>query len=188
MFDPAKKARRRLTDADRKRIVYSFYGSITDFRRQVRSTAQVAKELTFHQSTVQNVIRIFRAKGYNFEAMMSPKKPFLMLSPRLKRLLLSARLLQEWAPFGVRERALMIERLWQVRITFPVLQRFYAANKVDYKRNKEVFVKALKNRRELDEERKGFAIFLGNLLAAKKSLIYVDETTFISGTCKKKSW
>ena len=119
---------------------------------------------------------------------MSPKKPFLMLSPRLKRLLLSARLLQEWAPFGVRERALMIERLWQVRITFPVLQRFYAANKVDYKRNKEVFVKALKNRRELDEERKGFAIFLGNLLAAKKSLIYVDETTFISGTCKKKSW
>ena len=69
-----------------------------------------------------------------------------------------------------------------------MLQRFYVANGVKYLRNKEVFTKALRNRRELDEERKGFALFIGNLLAAKRSLIYVDETTFISASCKKKSW
>ena len=62
------------------------------------------------------------------------------------------------------------------------------ANDVSYKRNKEVFAKALRNRRELNVERKEFALYIGNLLAAKRSLIYVDETTFISGSCKKKSW
>ena len=82
----------------------------------------------------------------------------------------------------------MIERLWQVKLTWTVLQRFYVANGVSYKRNKEVFAKAMRNRRELKEERKGFALFIGNLLAAKKDLIYIDETTFISGSCKKKSW
>ena len=88
----------------------------------------------------------------------------------------------------MRERAEMIERLWQVKLTWTVLQRFYVANGVKYNRNKEVFAKALRNRRELKEERKGFAVFIGNLLAAKRDLIYVDETTFISGSCKKKSW
>ena len=69
-----------------------------------------------------------------------------------------------------------------------MLQRFYVANNVKYLRNKEVFQKALRNRVELGEERKGFALYIGNLLAAKKSLVYVDETTFISGQCKAKSW
>ena len=55
-------------------------------------------------------------------------------------------------------------------------------------RNKEVFAKAMRNRRELNEERKNFAVYIGNLLAAKRSLIYVDETTFISASCKQKSW
>ena len=73
-------------------------------------------------------------------------------------------------------------------MTWTVLQRFYVANGVRYLRNKEVFAKAQRNRRELNEERKNFAVYIGNLLAAKRSLIYVDETTFISASCKKKSW
>lgn len=29
---------------------------------------------------------------------------------------------------------------------------------------------------------------IGNLIAAKKQLIYIDETTFTNRTCKEKSW
>ena len=86
--------------------------------------------------------------------MMRPKKPFQMISARLRRTLLSARLLQDWAPFSVRERAQIINRLWGVQLTWTVLQRFYVANNVTYKRNKEVFAKARRNRIELTEERK----------------------------------
>ena len=46
--------------------------------------------------------------------MMNPKKPFQMIDARLKRRLLSAKLLQEWAPFSIRERAELIRRLWNV--------------------------------------------------------------------------
>ena len=70
--------------------------------------------MTIHCSTVRKTINLFIAKGYVFEAMLNPKKPFQMIDDRLRRRLLSARLLQEWAPFSIRERAEMIRRLWNV--------------------------------------------------------------------------
>ena len=111
-------------------------------------------KLTIHYNTVQYVLKLFQSRGYDFDAMMRPKKPFLMIDDRLKRKLLSAKLLQEWAPFSVRERAQIIRRVWGVQLTWTVLQRFYVANGVKYLRNKEVFAKAQRNRRELNEERK----------------------------------
>ena len=70
--------------------------------------------MTIPYSTVETTIKKFNAKGYDFDAMMNPKKPFLMINERLKRRLLSAKLLQEWAPFSIRERAQLIRRLWDV--------------------------------------------------------------------------
>ena len=63
---------------------------------------------------METTIKKFNAKGYDFEAMMNPKKPFLMIDERLKRRLISAKLLQEWLPFSIRERAELIRRLWNV--------------------------------------------------------------------------
>ena len=108
---------------------------------------------------MRKTINLFIAKRFDFGAMLNPKKPFLMIDARLKRRLLSAKLLQEWAPFSIRERAEMIRRLWNVQLTWTVLHKFYVANNVRYLRNKEVFHKALRNRAELGEERKGFAFY-----------------------------
>ena len=68
------------------------------------------------------------------------------------------------------------------------LSRFYKAHNIRYRRVKEVYSRALRLKDTLDRERQLFAAVLGNILAAKKVVIYTDETTFTSRICKKKSW
>ena len=72
----------------------------------------------------------------------------------------------------------MIETIWGVRVNKTVIKNFYNANGIKFVKVKAVYARALKNRQALTLERKKFAVVLGNIICAKKTLIHCDETTF----------
>ena len=82
----------------------------------------------------------------------------------------------------------IIDRVWQQKINWATLINFYKAHKVKYLRSREVYSKALRNKAVLEPLRKEFAVLLANIMAAKKVIIYVDETTFTSRITKKRTW
>ena len=112
----------------------------------------------------------------------------MTLPERLQRALLQRQRLQDWGPFSIPERIRIIDRVWNVKVNWATLVNFYKANKIRYLRSKEVYNRALRSRDVLEVQRKEFAELLANILAAKKVVIYVDETTFTSRITKKKTW
>ena len=169
-------------------MVYLYYGSLTTFGRPVMKMADVARQLRIAKSTVSLNIRRFIGGGFNLDAMQSKKKSFLKVPARLQRVLLSAKVLQEWSPFSMKERVQIIERVWDYTTNVSFLSRFYKAHKIKYLRAKEVYMRALRMKDSLDRERSLFAVVLGNIIAADQVIVYTDETTFTSRICKKKTW
>ena len=169
-------------------IVFAYYGSLTRFDGPVMSKADVAKKLRMAPSTVSLNIKRFIAGGHSFDAMQAKKKSFTKVPARLKRTLLSTKLLQEWGAFSMPERVQIIERVWDYPTNVSFLARFYKAHGIRYRRVKEVYSRALRLKDTLDRERQLFASVLGNILAARKVVIYMDETTFTSRIVKRKTW
>ena len=169
-------------------IIFTYYGSLTRFTEPVMTKAEVAKKLRIAPSTVSLNIRRFIGGGHSFEAMQAKKQSFLRVPARLKRTLLSRRLLQEWGAFSMPERVDIIERVWDYETNVSFLSRFYKAHGIKYRRIKEVYSRALRLKDTLDRERQLFASVLGNIIAARKVVIYTDETTFTSRICKRKTW
>ena len=101
-----------------------------------------------------------------------------MISEELKGILLSDELLEMWMPFSCKERAELIVKMFGVKLTGKTLSRFYTHNNVHYKTCKQVYKRAIENRVTLEQERKEFAVVLGNVLAQDKEIIYLDESSF----------
>ena len=82
-FDPYARYQRSLKLAEKKMIVFAYYGSLTRFDGPVMSKADVAKKLRMAPSTVSLNIKRFIAGGHSFSAMQSKKKSFTKVPARL---------------------------------------------------------------------------------------------------------
>ena len=126
VFNPRTIFKRHWSFDDKRRIIYQYYGSMHDFRRPVKTQADVAKFLRIHTATVNATILRFQRGGYNFESLKRKQNArYKKLSPRLRRQLLSKRLLQQWIPFSMQERVAIIENIWGVQVFTSFLHRFY---------------------------------------------------------------
>ena len=96
--------------------------------------------------------------------------------------LLEPRLLQEWAPYTIRERVVIAQRVWtgRLRLSVTTLLRFYKANGVRNRAAKKVYEIARAESETKEEERKIYARVLGSVIVSRHHYIYVDETTFDS--------
>ena len=106
----------------------------------------------------------------------------------LKRDLLKSELLQKWACFTIRERILIIRRVYSFYMSPQTLTRFYWAHGVKYRAAKTVFKQALEMRKDLDIDRSLFVDIISTIIVKNQPLIYVDETTFNSQIMQTKSW
>ena len=81
-----------------------------------------------------------------------------------------------------------MRRVWGLHVSDKYLSLFYRDNGVRLRQAKKVYRFAQQNSRQLDEERKAFAVTLGNLMVRKSPIIYTDESTFSNQQTRSKSW
>ena len=67
-------SRRDLNAKQKINIVYSTFGSIDDFTRQIASANQVARELNLVRQTVYKNLQKFRKLNYNMVDYLKTKK------------------------------------------------------------------------------------------------------------------
>ena len=171
----------------RQGVIFHRFGSLTDFSRVHSSYAAISRKFWASAVTIRHIVQSFVAKGHRFE--VPPRAPKLQkVAPRVRQALLTPELLQEWAPYTLKERVELIRRVWGVSVSDKYLSLFYRHNGVRLRQAKKVYRFAQQNSRQLAEERKAFAVTLGNLLVRGTPIIYTDESTFTNQQTRAKSW
>ena len=180
---------RRLDRLTCKRIIFLRYGSLTNFNQSQLTVSEISRQLRLPWTTVKDFLNRFHRVGSDFEATQANRRhKFMSIPPRLRRALISKKLLQEWAPYSIKERVDMIERVWQFKMSTTQLAKLYRHHLIKYRAAKQVYRYSITNAARLERQRKEFAEVLGNLITRRSPLIYMDETTFTSWSIKKKSW
>ena len=76
------------------KIVFLYYGSLTDFSSQHMTVAEVSKELRLAWTSVKTLLIRFRSSGYDFERMLNTKRGrFTEIPANLKSTLVKPSLL-----------------------------------------------------------------------------------------------
>ena len=178
MVDLYHASRRLLSLDDRKRIILARYGSLEDFSRVRKTLTQIHKRFRVPVCTIHKLLNAFEQRGCNLDLLGRKYERYKMLAPRLQDMLLDERLLQSWIPMTTRERSRAIFDNFGVRISPTHLRRFYREHGVKYQTGKTCFKAALTFRDDLEARRRTFALLLANIVAQRKPIIYVDETSF----------
>ena len=178
-----------MTEHDKKKTVFMRYGSLTNFRRIRMGHAAIGKRLKIGESTIRHFLKAFIAKGCSFQRLgHSARTRFSMFDADTRRILLSEEILEAWMPFSCKERVELIARMWDIRTTGKTLAKFYRENDIRFKSTKQAYKRAIENRDELEEERREFAVTLGNVLHQNRPIIYLDESSFINQAILPRSW
>ena len=152
------------------------------------SLEKVAAKLRIPYATVYNNLKKFVSNGHSFEVFVKRSNRFSFLSARVKQFLVDKRTLQKWAPYTIVERCAMVRRLFGESLGRTTLQRFYKSHDISFRSCKSVYRTYLTRQPQLEAQRKEFAVTLGNVVAQKLPLIYMDESSFNSFVIKPKSW
>ena len=142
-------------------------------------------------STISYLLLAFQRANYDLSRLgRPPKRPFKCIPDDVKEALLEPRLLQLLAPFSLRERVAIIEKVFGQRARFSkwTLGNFYRANGVSYRAAKQVYEQSRYNLPGREQARTAFAQLLGALIVTDRPLIYVDEAHFHTQSIQKKSW
>ena len=182
-----RRVHRRLTIEQKRLIVYLRYGQMRDFGAPANKVSDVAEYLRTPWCTVNHVLRKFVAGGHDLAVFARPRR-FAKIDAALGAYLLDPKTLQEWLPHTLVERSRVLKRARGVVVSPTTLRRFYKANGLRYVTGRTVYRAAVTHSARLDRARVRFGTFLGNVLAAKKPLVYQDETTFNTWQLKAKSW
>ena len=134
---------RRLTQDDRKRIVFRRFGSLDDFSVVILSLPKISKQMRIPCSTVNYVTLKFCRGGHTFDVFETPSRRFRKLTIECKGFLLSPRTLEKWAPFNLKERVEAIRRLFEIDVSTYLLRSFYKENGIRYVGAKVMFRQAI---------------------------------------------
>ena len=84
-FNPYKREKRHLSHDLRKRILFTYYGSLTRFDRPIMTQMEASRKLMIRQPTLSKMLKRFRQGGHDVSRLYPKRVPFRMISPRLKR-------------------------------------------------------------------------------------------------------
>jgi hypothetical protein len=71
-----------------------------------------------------------------------------------------------------------VQELFNYPLKVHKLSNLYKEHNISFSKPKLVYFSALKNRDELEVQRKSYALAIKDLISDGKPIIYVDETTF----------
>ena len=171
-------------------IVLCRYGHLKDFSLPLNSIYTVSQRTALPYTTVKRVLDKFKANNYKFTVQEKRgSKPFKNIPKELQEELASRRLQEEWKGYPLRKRALLVKQLYDVKISYSTLRKFYRAHDIKYRKTQIVYRNSLKNRDQRDEERREFAELLAQIMYKKHPIIYCDETSFAAEACRvEKTW
>ena len=126
-----------LTAKQKINIVYSAFGSIEDFTRQIAGPNQVARELHLVRQTVQRNLQRFKQLNCSMvDYLKTKKRPGpprkLIGSHDIEKTLLSDRCLRSWAHLSIYKRTIKIKQLYNVHVPKETLRRYYKRNGIRY--------------------------------------------------------
>ena len=174
-----------------RKIIYFRYNSLEDFSTVHRTVAEICRPLRLAWTTVYDYLNRFQARDCDFERSMircPSLTKFGSIPSRLLRKLISKKLLQEWAPYTIRERVAIIQRVWDFKMSTTQLEKVYKHHGIKHRAAKQVYRYSITNADRLEGQRKEMAEVLGNLISRRTPVIYMDETAFTTWSIKKKSW
>ena len=148
------------------------------------TAGEIAAKLHLAKSTVGFIVSTFLWRGYR--GYERTYQRWRMLSPDLQERLVSAELLQEWAPLSLQQRTQVLLRSHDVRITRQTLSKFYRSHNVKLRAADQCYKAGLAAK--YTQQRRDFAVVLGSAVARDADIVYVDETTFTSWMNQGKSW
>jgi len=186
MFKLFNSSRRDLNAKQKINIVYSAFGSIEDFSRQIARANQVARELNLVRQTVYYNLSRFQRLNYNMvDYLKTKKRPGrtrkVIGSHELEQTLLSDRCLKQWAHLSVYKRCVKIKQLYDVHVPKESLRQFYIRHGLGYKAAKGDLYPHGKDLNELNQEQQAFAMKLSDfILDGNTEVIYFDKTSFHS--------
>ena len=126
-LDYWKRPERTLTPGDKVRIIGLRYGSLTEFRGEVRTMTQISRRLHIPRASVGRVVKNFEDLGKDLPGLvLKRKRHFLCIPAAIKKELLSQKLLQLWSPYSIVERVQLLKLPpFHCTISTNTLWRFY---------------------------------------------------------------
>lgn len=112
-----KRVYRHLTDNDRMQILKLRYGSLTQFDEVKMRLCDLSRALRLHPCTILHFLRNFDQRGRDLSKFKFKSTRFSFMSERLKRFLCEKHILQEWAPYSIKERCFFIQRVFNESVS-----------------------------------------------------------------------
>ena len=132
--DVRHRRRPRLSEKDRLLVLALRFGSLERFEQPVASVTEVARLLNLQPKSVSRLLIRLRARGYDTRIRSSPGRPRQAIPEHVVNHVTSHRTLQEWSSLALRDRCVMIERLFGVEVSVGRLRRLYQAAHLRYRR------------------------------------------------------
>ena len=186
-----KIRRRRMTYRQKRLAVILRFGQKTDHVNAVpiRPVRRVAMILELSEMSVHRTLNHWKDTG-SFDRHFV-RKPYVTKLGKIKDILLDHNLLQEWAPYSLKERAHLIQVQYNIKCSSSCVRDLYRRNRVGYRKIKTVKQRAMETKDSLHEKRKEFARKFDQLLNDPENdrpVIYIDETTLNNWIPSDRSW
>ena len=183
-----KKPRTYMTLPKQQAIVLLRYGNLEDFSRPVLAVSKIADALRFPYNTVHGVLTRFVRNNYEFKLQRCNGPKQRVIPDGVLRFLKCNRTLERQAQLSIQQRCQEVQRRFNFRIAPTKLVALYKDWGIFYRKPKLVDFRLKRDAVRIGRERIVFAERLQKLIAEKKEIVYVDETTFHTWMRKARVW
>ena len=137
------------------KIVYLRFGTLVnpDVTQIQMSTGDISRQLRIACTSIRNILKRFIDRGCTIEALVEKRSRRFerVLPPYAQEFLLKSETLQQWQPFSIKERCLILLRLFGLQISFSSLQKFYQLNNIRYLTAGRCYDVAIRKRDSLND-------------------------------------
>ena len=137
--DLSRRLRRSNGMQEKKRVLQHRFGSLDNCGQVHMTIAQIAVKMRMPWSTVNGIIGRFVSAGHSLDAFTRAPRHFKVIPDAVQSDLADEATLRTWKSYSLRERIIMIEALYGIKISFNTLQSFYKARNISHKSCKAVY-------------------------------------------------
>ena len=103
------------------------------FGKRKNTIAEISRRLGFPYTTVRSALQRFESAGYVWKQTRKGP-PFKSIPTNVQETLLSKDWLRQNAHFSLKERVMIIERDFDIKMSYSCLRLFYHRNNVKFRR------------------------------------------------------
>lgn len=155
------KLNRRLSVKDHLNIIYSAYGSLTDFSAPRKKLALIAEELKLPMREASRFLKRLRDNNFELGALLQRRRApgkARKCPPTLERELIVEKTLQSMCHLSLRKRCSLVQKRYGLSMCPATLMLIYRRNGIRYSLTGKSFYGEGVRPEELRSEREAFAL------------------------------